>query len=51
MSWYMSVIPASGRWRQEDQKFKVGLGYMRPCLKQNKTQLSISTILLETLSL
>jgi hypothetical protein len=26
--WYMSVIPALGRLRQEDSKFKVSLGYI-----------------------
>lgn len=38
--WYMSEIPALGRWRWEDQKFKgslasrVSLGHMRTFLKK-----------------
>jgi hypothetical protein len=32
----MPVIPVPGRWRQEDLKFEVTLGYtVRPCLKKN----------------
>jgi hypothetical protein len=36
----VSVIPTLRRLRQEDQEFKVSLGYIaRPCLKkQNKTK-------------
>jgi hypothetical protein len=35
--WHVPVIPALGRWRQEDLKFEARLGYIRPCLnKKNK---------------
>jgi hypothetical protein len=35
--WYTHIIPALGRWRQEDHKFKANLGYIvRPCLKPKK---------------
>lgn len=38
--WYMSVIPASGRWRQEDYcKFESSLDWeARSCLKKTKTE-------------
>jgi hypothetical protein len=37
--WHRSIIPALGRLRQEDGKFKTSLGYIvRPCLK-NKNQI------------
>jgi hypothetical protein len=33
----MPVIPALRRWKQEDQEFKVSLGYIvRLCLKNPK---------------
>jgi hypothetical protein len=33
--WHISIIPALGRLRQEDHKFKVTSGYIaRPCLKE-----------------
>jgi hypothetical protein len=40
MQWYISVIPAFLRLRQEDHNFETNLGYIaRPCLKkQNKSQ-------------
>jgi hypothetical protein len=35
--WCMSIIPALGRLRQEDHKFKVSLGYIgSPSLKKKK---------------
>jgi hypothetical protein len=35
--WYTSVIPAFGRWKQEDHGFLTNLGYTaRPCLKTDK---------------
>jgi hypothetical protein len=45
--WYTAVIPACGRLRQDDHKFKVHVGYIasfslawaaqaRPCLKKKK---------------
>lgn len=33
------VIPALGRWRQENQEFKVILGYVRLSLKLIKVKL------------
>jgi hypothetical protein len=37
--WYISIIPALGRLRQEDCKFVTRLGYIaRPCLQKNKTK-------------
>jgi hypothetical protein len=35
--WYISVILALGRMRQENGEFKDSLGYItRPCLKKQK---------------
>jgi hypothetical protein len=35
--WYTPVIPACRRWRQEDCKFKISLGYTASlCLKKPK---------------
>jgi tRNA A22 N-methylase len=35
--WYMPVIPALRRQRQEEPQLKISLGYIvRPCLKKNK---------------
>jgi hypothetical protein len=35
--WYRPIIPALGRHRQGDSKFKVSLGYIaRPCLQNKK---------------
>lgn len=31
--WCTSVIPALGRWQEEDQEFKASLSHMSPCLK------------------
>jgi hypothetical protein len=37
--WYIPVIPAPRRLRQEDCKFKVSLGYIvRPSLKKKKRE-------------
>jgi hypothetical protein len=45
MQWFMPVIPALGRMRQEDHKFKVNLGYLvRPCLKSLKNNTLFLTI-------
>jgi hypothetical protein len=33
----MLVIPALESWREDDQKFKINLSYMRPCLKKKKS--------------
>jgi predicted glycosyl hydrolase (DUF1957 family) len=36
--WYIPVIPALGRLRQEDHQFEVNLGFtVRPCLKNKQT--------------
>lgn len=36
----------SSRWRQQGQRFKVSLGFMRPCIKnQNKTELQKAPLL------
>jgi hypothetical protein len=41
--WYMSVIPALGRLRQEDHEFSVSLDYIvRPGLKNQKKKVSFS---------
>lgn len=32
----MPVIPTVQKWRQDDEKFKVSLGYTRPCFKKKK---------------
>jgi hypothetical protein len=35
--WSTFVIPVLGRWREEEQEFKVSLGYIvRSCLKKKK---------------
>jgi hypothetical protein len=34
--WCIAVIPALGRQHQEDEEFKVCLGYLRSCPKQTK---------------
>jgi hypothetical protein len=40
----MPAIPALGRLRQEDYKFKANLGYrVKPCLKKNQTKKSNSS--------
>jgi hypothetical protein len=40
--WYMPVIPALRRWRQEDREFQTNLGYMaRPYLKKKQKTLSV----------
>jgi hypothetical protein len=36
--WYIPVIPALGRLRQEDQEFWVNLGHIVKTLAQNKIQ-------------
>jgi hypothetical protein len=35
--WFMSIILALERWRQEDHEFKASLGYHSETLFQNKT--------------
>jgi hypothetical protein len=35
--WYMHIIPAPGKLRQENHEFEDNLSYMaRPCLKKEK---------------
>jgi hypothetical protein len=36
--WHKTIIPAIGRWRQEEPKLKAKLGCMeKPCLRNNPT--------------
>lgn len=42
----MSGIPAVERKRQEDQKFKANLSYVRPCLRDKEGEMFLSTHIL-----
>ena len=45
--WYLTVIPALSKWRQEDQEVEAYLGYIRRCpqkTKQERNALTSETI-------
>jgi hypothetical protein len=39
--WYLTVIPALSKWRQEDQEVEAYLGYIRRCPQKTKQERNI----------